>query len=92
MTNIPRLQSSALSRRTILLRGVACTAGVAALLAPVSHANAAKVSKTAVSYQDSPKGDQQCSNCAQFQPPKACNFVDGDISPSGWCQIWAKKS
>ena len=92
MTNILRVQTSALSRRTILLRGVACTAGAAALLAPVSRAKAAKVSQTAVGYQNSPKGDQQCSNCAQFQPPNACNFVDGNISPSGWCQIWAKKT
>jgi hypothetical protein len=92
VTDIPRLQGSAPSRRTILLRGVTCTAGAVALLAPVLHANAAKVSKTAVAYQDSPKGDQQCSNCAQFQPPNACNFVDGEISASGWCQIWAKKS
>jgi High potential iron-sulfur protein len=94
MNNAPyrsRAQSSAPTRRTVLLGGVACTAGAAALLGHVTDAKAAKVSKASVGYQDSPKGDQQCSNCAQFVPPNACNFVEGDISPSGWCQIWAKK-
>jgi hypothetical protein len=81
-----------ISRRRVLLRGVACTAGGVALLSPLTAAKAAKVSKASVAYQTSPKGDQQCSNCAQFVPPNACNFVDGDISPSGWCQLWAKKS
>lgn len=86
------IQPCLLSRRKILLRGVACTAGGAALFGPLTAARAAKVSKQSVGYQESPKGDQQCSNCAQFKPPNACNFVDGDISPSGWCQIWAKKT
>ena len=81
-----------LSRRAVLCRGMACTAGGAILLAPLTSARAAKVSQSSVGYQNSPKGDQQCSNCAQFVPPNACNFVDGNISPSGWCQIWAKQS
>ncbi len=80
------------SRRKVLFRGIACTAGGAMLLAPLTSARAAKVGQAAVGYQSSPKGDQQCSNCAQFAAPSACNFVDGNISPSGWCQIWAKKS
>jgi hypothetical protein len=62
------------------------------LFAPLTSARAAKVSQASVGYQNSPKGDQQCSNCAQFVPPNACNFVDGNINPSGWCQIWAKKT
>ena len=84
-----------MSRRRLLLRGVACTAGGAALLSPLTSAKAAKaakVSQASVAYQTSPKADQQCSNCAQFVPPNACNFVEGDISPSGWCQLWAKKT
>ncbi len=27
----------------------------------------------------------------QLLPPKACQLVDGDISPNGWCSFWAKK-
>jgi hypothetical protein len=51
----------------------------------------AKMSKSAVAYQDKPKGNQDCSNCSLFQPPNACKNVAGDISPKGWCSIWAKK-
>jgi High potential iron-sulfur protein len=89
-TRSPRLNSP--SRRNVLFRGIACTAGGAMMLAPLTSAKAAKVGQAAVGYQNAPKGDQQCSNCAQFVSPNACNFVDGNISPSGWCQIWAKKT
>jgi hypothetical protein len=50
-----------------------------------------KATKSSVSYQASPKGDQRCSNCALFQAPNACQNVEGVISPSGWCSIWVKK-
>lgn len=91
MTITALLQACPLSRRTILLRGVAGTAAAAALLGPAPAANAAKMTKAVVAYQTTPKGDQQCSNCGQFAPPNACNFVDGEISPTAWCKIWVKK-
>ena len=47
--------------------------------------------RKAVEYQDTPKGDQQCSNCSLFQEPNACTLVDGEISPAGWCKFWVKK-
>ncbi len=50
------------------------------------------MAQTAVTYQATPKGDQQCSNCSLFQPPSACTLVDGTISPSGWCKFWVKKA
>ena len=53
-------------------------------------AKAAKVSKAAVAYQDSPKGDQNCASCRLFTAPNACKQVEGDISPNGWCRIWSK--
>lgn len=90
MTEKSRLQSTPLSRRIILARGVACAAGAAALLAPVRRA-AAKMAQATVSYQDTPKGDQQCSNCSVFRPPNSCLLVDGTISPSAWCKFWVKK-
>jgi hypothetical protein len=43
-------------------------------------------------YQETPKGDQQCSNCNLFQEPNACTLVDGEISPKGWCKFWVKKA
>jgi hypothetical protein len=80
-----------LSRRVILLHSAGCAAGVAALLLPVKQA-AAKMKQAAVEYQDSPKGDQECSNCSLFQEPNACTLVDGEISPKGWCKFWVKKA
>jgi hypothetical protein len=91
MSDISRIQLSGPTRRTILLRGVACAAGAAALFETVPHANAGKMAQTAAAYQDSPKGTQECSNCILFQAPGSCQVVDGAISPSGWCKFWAKK-
>ena len=46
-----------LSRRTILLRGVTCVAGAAALIGPAKNALAAKFPQNspAVAYQSTPK-------------------------------------
>ena len=49
------------------------------------------MAQKAVEYQDTPKGDQECSNCSLFQEPSACTLVDGEISPKGWCKFWVKK-
>lgn len=92
MTNSPNSQSRAVSRRTILLRGVVYTTGAATLVGRASTARADKMTKAVVEYQNSPKGDQQCSNCGQFEPPNACKFVEGDISPTAWCKVWTPKS
>jgi hypothetical protein len=83
------LQLMALSRRTIVARSVA--AGVAVLFGLVTEA-AAKMSQKSVDYQDTPKGDQECSNCSLFQEPNSCTLVDGEISPAGWCKFWVKKT
>jgi hypothetical protein len=80
-----------LSRRIVLLHSARCAAGAAALLLPVKQA-AAKMKQASVEYQDSPKGDQECSNCSLFQEPNACTLVDGEISPKGWCKFWVKKA
>jgi len=50
------------------------------------------MAQKSVEYQDTPKGDQQCSNCSLFQEPNACTLVDGEISPAGWCKFWVKKA
>jgi hypothetical protein len=84
------LQSMALTRRTIVTRSVAGAAGVAVLFGLVTEASA-KMAQKSVNYQDTPKGDQECSNCSLFQEPNACTLVDGEISPKGWCRFWAKK-
>jgi High potential iron-sulfur protein len=90
MTEPSRTQSSVLSRRIILLRSAGCAAGAAASLLPLRQAQA-KMKQPAVEYQDTPKGDQQCSNCSLFQEPNECTLVEGNISPAGWCKFWVKK-
>lgn len=51
-----------------------------------------KVAQNTVSYQPEPKGAQRCDGCNYFQPPKACKMVEGEISPQGWCSLFAKKA
>jgi hypothetical protein len=79
------------SRRSVLLHGAVCAAGVATILAATeNYATANPLPKTAVSYQDTPKGDRLCSNCSLFVAPNACKNVQGEISPNGWCLLWRK--
>jgi len=51
-----------------------------------------KIAQAMVQYQKTPKGDQQCSKCAQFVAPNACQIVDGTIDPNGWCIAFAPKT
>jgi hypothetical protein len=83
-----------LSRRD-LLKGVAILVGAAALR-PVRAQG--KVAKSAMQYQDHPKGDAECSNCLQWIPGKtptamgSCKVVAGEVSPKGWCLAYVKKT
>ena len=90
MAKSSEIRPMALSRRMIVTRGVAGAAGAAVLLGLVTEASA-KMAHKAVEYQDTPKGDQECSNCSLFQEPNACTLIDGEISPKGWCKFWVKK-
>jgi hypothetical protein len=86
-----RTESGALSRRVLLVRSAECAAGAAASLLPLREA-AAKMTQKAAEYRDTPKDDQECSNCSLFQEPNACTLIDGEISPKGWCKFWVKKA
>lgn len=92
-----------MSRRSAL-RFMAAAAGAAACLplrgwaASVAGEPSAKpgtAAKSAVQYQDHPKGTSSCANCANFIPartagaPGHCTIVAGDISPRGWCLAYA---
>src|ERR1039457_3627979 len=91
MVNKPEHSPAKVSRRLVLLHGAACVTGAATILvANANSANANPLPKTAVNYQDAPKGDRQCSNCSLFVAPNACKNVAGDISPNGWCVLWRK--
>jgi len=80
-----------ISRRSFLHAGAA--AGGSAILGFASAARAApaKVAKETVNYQPSPRGPAHCAACTYFQAPAACNFVNGPISPSGWCVLFKAK-
>ena len=79
--------------RRMVLSGTALALGAAATTGAVSQSRAQqKLSQADAKYQTTPKGDQRCDACVNFQPPNACKFVQGDISPSGWCQLFAKKT
>ncbi len=60
---------------------------------PAAPAGATKVPQATVQYQPQPKGDQKCSGCVHFiAESNTCKLVDGQISPQGWCSLWAKKA
>ena len=48
-------------------------------------------SKDAAAYQESPRGDRQCSNCRYYIEDKndddagACAVVEGEIEPDAYC-------
>lgn len=92
-----------ISRRA-MLRHMAVAAGAAASLPLWSWSAPARAdtsitfgtaSKSAVQYQDHPKGTSACANCANFiagktpQDPGHCSIVAGEISPQGWCLAYA---
>lgn len=52
-----------------------------------------KLSQTDAKYQGSPNGDQQCGNCLHFiAESNTCRVVDGQVSPNGWCTMWARQA
>jgi hypothetical protein len=82
-----------LSRRLVLHRVMTVTGAVAMAGVTENRALAqAKSSQQAVAYQDKPQGSQRCDNCSLFEPPAACKTVEGQISPQGWCRIYAPKA
>jgi len=85
--------SNGISRRRVLTIAAGATAivGAAAVVGSSTPALAAKAPQKAVKYQDTPKGEQRCENCALFEAPSSCKTVDGTISPQGWCIVYAKK-
>ena len=91
MVNQVEHSSAKVSRRSVLLHGAACVTGVATILVTnADYAKANPLPKTAVSYQDTPKGDRQCSGCSLFVAPNGYKNVTGEISPNGWCMLWRK--
>jgi hypothetical protein len=71
----------------------AAPAGAPDTSADTAAPAAAKVSQASVQYQTQPKGEQKCSGCLHFvAESNTCNLVEGQISPDGWCTLWAQKT
>jgi hypothetical protein len=72
---------------------------VAALIPVAAFATKNEGLRASMKYRDTPEGDKECSNCAQWIPGKTpkdlggCKVFAGDteISPTGWCMVWAKR-
>jgi hypothetical protein len=75
-------------RRALLGLGLAAAGGA---ICARAAAQQSKISKDQAKYQDKPKGEQRCDACAQFLAPDSCKVVEGKISPSGWCILYAAK-
>lgn len=51
------------------------------------------VPQASVRYQLQPNGRSQCDGCLNFvAESNACKLVEGQISPTGWCILWAAKA
>jgi hypothetical protein len=88
-------ETRGISRRHVLTiaagAGGASIAGAASLIAVSTPAQAAKASQKVVKYQDTPKEEQRCENCVQFEAPSSCKTVDGTVTAQGWCMVYARK-
>jgi hypothetical protein len=78
-----------LSRRTLLIGGIALGAG--GTLAAASQAATPKVSQACVGFSDSPRDGHKCGNCRLFRPPSSCLDVVGVITENCSCKIWLPK-
>jgi len=95
MSDGPADRSHMSSRRHLLKRGALVAGGavaVAAALAARPAAAATKNSQKAVDYKPTPTGSARCDKCTYWEGPASCKLVDGVISPSGWCSLYAPKS
>lgn len=85
------------ARRRLLWLGSGALASAALAAAGAASAQTNASLRTALKYQDQPKGAQRCDNCIHWVPgssPTArggCKIIPGDreISPQGWCTAWA---
>jgi hypothetical protein len=77
--------SSGLLRRNVL-RAAFLAAAVDTVLPRASAQQ--KMSKAEAEYQDRPKNGLACAACTLFRPPRSCQVVQGEISPSGWCKFF----
>jgi hypothetical protein len=78
--------------RRAAMTGTAFALGAVTAAAVVRPAAAqATISQAVAKYQSTPNGKDHCELCANFVAPNACKFVQGKISPTGWCQLFTPR-
>jgi hypothetical protein len=83
------------SRRQLFKLGAAALALIPVVAFGAKNAGL----RASMKYKDTPEGDKQCDNCAQWIPgptPKdlgGCKIFAGDteVAPKGYCVAWAKR-
>jgi len=81
-----------ISRRSALVWTTLALGAATAAAAVRPAAAQQKLSQALAKYQGAPKGDNRCEVCNNFQAPNTCKFVQGEISPNGWCQLFSPKA
>jgi hypothetical protein len=81
-----------ISRRAALTRTAAALGAATAATVVRQAAAQEKIGQAVAKYQGMPNGNDRCEVCNNFQSPNACKFVQGEISPKGWCQLFSPKS
>lgn len=87
-----------LIRHVITVAAVGAVATTGLLKTTPARAQASKAPQAVAMYQPTPHGKDQCGNCIHFIPGKTptaigtCKVVEGNISPSGWCVMYARKA
>lgn len=88
------VSTKSVSRRDFL--NIAAVGGGTLIAVAISDSAPAaapkKFSQQKAHYQPIPKSGQRCQTCSLWQPPTACQQVEGQISPAGWCILYAPKS
>jgi len=90
--------SGKLNRKEALQGMIVLPALAGLMMSSTTVAQAAKAPKSKYAYQAHPKGSQQCSDCALFEPGRSmyengeCRLVAGSISPHGWCTAFTAKA
>ena len=78
-----------LHRRQLLEMGLKVAAGFLGFKTGSRASAREKASRQEAEYQDNPKDIRMCATCSLFEPPKSCKVVEGDVSPYGWCKLFA---
>jgi hypothetical protein len=89
------MKNGILSRRFVLRGAVVAGCGLCLPVFFSGQANseaAKKMTQANAQYQAKPKNERSCGNCANFiAASKTCKLVEGQVSPEGWCNLWAAK-